>query len=169
MTSLSPLQISILNVINLDKYNDDPDIILLRNIVSTYKNIPLVTTLDMSKPSRPKTVISPADQCVAKKSSGTQCTRRRKNAELYCGTHLKGCPHGDISTTSNDAAKTRYTVSVWIQIIDEITFYIDDNHNIYNSEDIMNNKVNPKVIAKYDVDENGKYSIRRFIEPNEVA
>ena len=156
---------SISNIINLSKYDDDGDIISIRHIISTLTDINNNSTREC-KPLRQKTSILPSEQCVAKKSSGCQCTRRRKNTESYCGTHLKGRPHGDFSSSPEMESDTRrYTTSVWIQIIDEITYYIDDNNNIYNPEDIIYNKINPKVIAKYDVDESGIYSIRSFINP----
>ena len=39
-------------------------------------------------------------------------------------------------------------------------YYIDDSFNVYQTEDIMLNKVNPKIIAKYEkrVDKQGQVS-----------
>ena len=42
-----------------------------------------------------------------------------------------------------------------------IIYYIDDIENVYDTVDIHNNKTNPKVIAKYTVD-NGVYKIPQF-------
>jgi hypothetical protein len=156
------LKRSILDIINREQYDDDLNIVSLRHIVSMYE--PKEQTQDNSslKTGRPRVPVLPSEQCGAKKSSGLQCTRRRKNAEKYCGTHMKGCPHGDISNNVNETAKTRYTVNVWMQVIDEIPFYIDDDRNVYQADDIISNKVNPRVIAKYEINEQGEYVIPSF-------
>ena len=49
-------------------------------------------------------------------------------------------------------------MAVWPQEINGILYYIDDFGNIYKSEEIISNKGNPNVIAKYTL-ENGIYSI----------
>ena len=40
-------------------------------------------------------------------------------------------------------------VEVWAQDILGIIYYIDKNGNVYQAEDIVSNKQNPKIIAKY--------------------
>ena len=42
-----------------------------------------------------------------------------------------------------------------------IIYYIDNNNNVYQAEDIVSNKINPKIIAKY-VKEGLIYSIPEF-------
>jgi hypothetical protein len=50
---------------------------------------------DFMKRKRVKNVVHLSDRCCAKKANGDQCTRRKKDpADEYCGTHLKGTPHG---------------------------------------------------------------------------
>ena len=49
-------------------------------------------------------------------------------------------------------------MAVWPQEINGILYYIDNNNNIYKSEEIISNKINPNVIAKYK-EEDGVYSI----------
>ena len=44
------------------------------------------------------------------------------------------------------------------QDIKGIIYYIDDDGNVYEPNDVMNNVIDPKVIAKY-VENNGVYSI----------
>ena len=47
------------------------------------------------KRKRVKNVVHLSDRCCAKRANGEQCTRRRKDTTTeYCGTHLKGTPHG---------------------------------------------------------------------------
>jgi hypothetical protein len=156
------LKRSILDIINREQYDDDLNIISLRHIVSMYEPKEQIQDNSSLKTGRPRVPVLPSEQCGAKKSSGLQCTRRRKNAEKYCGTHMKGCPHGDISNNVNETAKTRYTVNVWMQVIDEIPFYIDDDRNVYQADDIISNKVNPRVIAKYEINKQGEYVIPSF-------
>jgi len=52
-------------------------------------------------------------------------------------------------------------VEVWAQEIHGIIYYIDKTCNVYQVEDIIANKVNPKVIAKY-IKTGDKYAIPEF-------
>ena len=54
--------------------------------------------------------------------------------------------------------KTHKKVQVWIQEIRGISYYIDNENNIYDHQDIVNNRLNPKIIAKY-TKVNGVYDI----------
>ena len=51
---------------------------------------------------------------------------------------------------------------IWAEEIKGICYYIDDTNNIYDHEDIIKNKENPKIIANYKVDFEGKYSIPEY-------
>ena len=81
-------------------------------------------------------------------SSNEQCTRRKKEESEYCGTHMKGTPHG-IMDNQGEAKTNTQKVEVWAQDIQGIVYYIDKNNNVYQAEDIVGNKTNPKIIAKY--------------------
>lgn len=72
----------------------------------------------------------------------------KKEGSEYCGTHLKGTPHG-IVDTQNEQKNSTQKVEVYAQDIQGIVYYIDKNNNVYQAEDITVNKVNPKIIAKY--------------------
>ena len=54
--------------------------------------------------------------------------------------------------------KTHKTVQVWIQEIHGISYYIDKFNNVYDHHDIVNNRKDPKIIAKY-TNEGGSYNI----------
>ena len=56
---------------------------------------------------------------------------------------------------------TTKKVEIWAHDIQGIIYYIDNNNNVYQAEDIVGNKENPKVIAKY-VKDCDKYSIPEF-------
>lgn len=113
---------------------------------------------DFVKRKRVKNVVPICDRCCAKRASGEQCTRRKKDGEQYCGTHVKGAPHGILDETASSSV-TKKKVSVWGQDIKGIVYYIDDNGNVYNPEDILSNRENPRVIAKYVKTSDGGYSI----------
>ena len=102
---------------------------------------------DFLKRKRVKNVVPYFDRCCAKRASGEQCTRRKKEGCEYCGTHMKGTPHGLVENEENK--QTTQKIEVWAQEILGIVYYIDKFGNVYQAEDIVNNKTNPKVIAKY--------------------
>lgn len=107
---------------------------------------------DFSKRKRVKNVVPFFDRCCAKRANGEQCTRRRKAIEdEYCGTHMKGTPHGVVDNSEDGKTSDILTqkVEVWAQDIQGIIYYIDKNMNVYQAEDIVNNITNPKIIAKY--------------------
>ena len=115
---------------------------------------------DFMKRKRVKSVVPIYDRCCAKRASDEQCTRRKKDGCEFCGTHLKGTPHGVVDE-SNEPKNNTQKVDVWAQDIQGIVYYIDKNMNVYQAEDIISNKVNPKIIAKYFRD-GETYSIPEF-------
>jgi hypothetical protein len=115
---------------------------------------------DFQKRKRVKNFVPMFDRCCAKRASNEQCTRRRKDDSEYCGTHLKGTPHGIVDNL-NEPKNTTQKVEVQAQDIQGIIYYIDKNNNVYQAEDIISNKINPKIIAKY-VKEGENYSIPEF-------
>ena len=108
-----------------------------------------LTKEDFMKRKRVKNVVHLSDRCCAKRANGEQCTRRRKDTTTeFCGTHLKGSPHG-VCDLEEDSKPLGQKIEVWLQDIQGIVYYIDKCFNVYQPEDIMGGKVNPKVIAKY--------------------
>lgn len=120
-----------------------------------------LTKDDFIKRKRVKNVVHLSDRCCAKRANGEQCTRRRKDTLTeYCGTHLKGRPHG-VCEVEEDSKQKGQKIEVWLQDIQGIVYYIDKGFNVYQPEDIMTGIVNPKVIAKY-VKVGDVYSIPEF-------
>ena len=115
---------------------------------------------DFQKRKRVKNFVPIFDRCCAKRASNEQCTRRKKDGCEYCGTHLKGTPHG-IVDAQNEPKNTTQKIEVYAQDIQGIIYYIDKNNNVYQAEDIIGNKINPKIIAKY-VKDGENYSIPEF-------
>ena len=103
---------------------------------------------EFAKRKRVKNAISLFERCCAKRANGEQCTRRRKDEEKYCGTHTKGIPHGVLDGPA-DTLQVSTKVEVWAQDIQGIIYYLDKTGNVYQPEDIVTNKFNPKIIAKY--------------------
>ena len=118
------------------------------------------TKEDFQKRKRVKNFVPIYDRCCAKRASDEQCTRRKKESFEYCGTHLKGTPHGIIDK-QNEPKNTTQKVEVYAQDIQGIVYYIDKNNNVYQAEDIISNKINPKIIAKY-IKNDEVYSIPEF-------
>jgi hypothetical protein len=119
-----------------------------------------ITKEDFMKRKRVKNAVHLTDRCCAKRATGEQCTRRKKEGYEYCGTHLKGTPHG-ICENDDDTKEDTKKIEVWVQDIKGISYYIDKNNNVYQTEDIFGNKSNPRVIAKY-VKNGDEYSIPEF-------
>ena len=101
---------------------------------------------DFMKRKRIKSVVPMHDRCHAKRANGEQCTRRKKDGCAYCGTHAKGIPHGMFDIL--EPATTNVKVDTWVQDIKGIMYHIDSAGNVYDPEDILLNKINPKVIMK---------------------
>ena len=115
---------------------------------------------DFQKRKRVKNFVPIYDRCCAKRATGEQCTRRRKDDSEYCGTHMKGIPHGIINNQNETKTNTQ-KVEVCAQDILGIVYYIDKSNNVYDTADIIKNILNPKIIAKY-VKNGETYSIPEF-------
>ena len=113
------------------------------------------------KRKRVKNLVPHFERCIAKKAEGEQCTRRKKDKEDFCGTHVKGTPHGMVSSNSDNIVTTT-KVEVWVQEIKGINYYIDASNNVYKPEDIISNMQNPNIIAKWALNEKGNYTIPEF-------
>jgi hypothetical protein len=115
---------------------------------------------DFVKRRRIKNTIPVTNRCSAKRSNGEQCTRRRKDDCEFCGTHFKSTPYGLVnSDSSNDPVYHRH--EVFAEDIKGIVYYIDRNQNVYKTEDILQNKENPEIIARYTLVGN-TYTIPEF-------
>jgi hypothetical protein len=119
-----------------------------------------ITTDDIKKRKRVKNIVPFCDKCQALRANGQQCSRRKKDGFDFCGTHNKGTPHGHIENKPEQNPYTKRVV--WIQEINGICYYIDDNTNVYDSGDIVNNITDPRIIAKYQKNAFGEYSIPAF-------
>jgi hypothetical protein len=115
---------------------------------------------DFQKRKRVKNFVPIYDRCCAKRATGEQCTRRKKEGSEYCGTHMKGTPHGIVDSSDEPKINTQ-KVELWAQDIKGIVYYIDKYNNVYDTADIIKNKLNPKIIAKY-LKDGENFSIPEF-------
>lgn len=137
---------------------DASDKNMIINYITNYTTMQLEKE-DFVRRKRVKNVVPYYERCHAKRANGERCTRRKKGDCDYCGTHEKGQPHGVISENINDA--TFKKITVFAQDIKGIIYYLDNNNNVYDPQDIINGIKNPKIIAKYE-HVNNTYTIPEF-------
>jgi hypothetical protein len=107
---------------------------------------------DFVKRKRVQTSIPDDSRCIANKSCNERCTRRRKYGSEYCGTHHKH--------TTPEGQEPVKKMDVIAKEMEGIVYYVDDFQNVYRTEDILNEKENPQVVAKYEQLAGGRYLIR---------
>ena len=128
-------------------FNDKEKMNELIEYVYEYERLQMYQD-DLSKRKRIKNTIPVTNRCNAKRANNEQCTRRRKEGSEFCGTHVKGVPHGLVTADNNNDHTTKLEV-IATEIMG-IVYYIDNNKNVYNTEDIMNQSQTPRIIAKYE-------------------
>lgn len=121
------------------------------NFIYTYEHLTIEKS-DLQKRKRVKNIVPFCDRCKAKRANGEQCSRRKKDEFNFCGTHIKGIPHGEIQQDESKEKETRTSVTVWAEEIMGIMYYIDKNKNVYSPSDILNEMENPRIIAKWEME-----------------
>ena len=142
------------NSLFIDKKNESNFL----KYVYDYENLSITKT-DLQKRKRSKNIIPQYDRCNACRANGEQCTRRKRDDDIFCGTHIKGTPNGIINSNKKIAPTVNKKITVWYEDIVGIQYYIDETGNVYKPEDIMSNKDKPDIIGKWVKKENGEYSI----------
>jgi|TARA_B100001287_G_C22684588_1_gene532515 hypothetical protein len=117
---------------------------------------------DFEKRKRVKNVVPVCERCNARRADNTQCSRKRRDGSVFCGTHIKGTPHGVFSSDDTLGVSQSKQVQVTAQEINGIIYYIDSVENVYKMEDVLSSKTNPRIIAKYVKNMDGTYSIPDF-------
>ena len=147
-------------VVNLSNVDND-NISKLLTFIYDYPNLCL-TKEDFQKRKRVKNTVPQFERCTAKRANGEQCTRRKKDGSCFCGTHIKGTPHGVVDD-SNAPSQQVKKVEVWVQEIKGINYYIDSDKNVYLPEDIISNSKSPRVIGQWEKNDE-EYSIPNIEE-----
>lgn len=107
-------------------------------------------------------IVAPCNRCIAKRTDGEQCTRKKKRTSEYCGTHSK---MNEINTTSGQPiylSTNKQKMEISAEDIQGIIYHIDQYNNVYHTEDILEGKENPRIITKVTKDENNNYLIPCF-------
>lgn len=141
-----------LNLIEKDKVSK------LLEFVFQYESL-VLTKNDIYIPKRVKIEIPCSQRCISKRVNGEQCTRRKSKDNDYCGTHLKVVRHEDFISKEN--VETKKTIKVYAENIQGIIYYIDEYLNVYNTEDILDEKEDPQIVAKAKKD-GERYFIPEF-------
>ena len=125
--------------------------------------------------------LSHEERCNATRKQGERCTRKKIKGSMYCGTHnvkyqqqqqnqiyeqyvgSKTCSSSSKYLqeyqNNTDNFEGKQNVEVIAQEIQGIIYYMDKNLNVYNTEDIYKNIVNPRIIAQAIQLGNNVYSI----------
>ena len=118
---------------------------------------------DFMKRRRVKNTVPVENRCNAKRANGEQCTRKRREDCEFCGTHYKGTPHG-VSTPndqSSSSSNEEVSLEVFAEDIGGIVYYIDKFKNVYNTSDVLQGKLNPAIVAKWEK-QGERYTIPEF-------
>ena len=121
-----------------------------------------ITKIDLQKRKRVKNSVPLNERCCALRANHEQCTRRKKEGERFCGTHIKGTPHGEMKE-GEIVQDSTVKVDVWAQDIKGIIYFIDKKNNVYDPQDVHQNLHNPRIIAKYSKTHDGEYSLVKCI------
>ena len=113
-----------------------------------------IIALKLEKP-KVKKDISVNEQCNATRMDGERCTRRKKQDGHFCGTHIN-CPSPIAFTVDTVPSITDKVVSAID--IQGIIYYIDEDLNVYNTEDVIKEVVDPSIIGRACIN-NGVYTI----------
>jgi hypothetical protein len=139
------------------KFEDKSKLNDLLEYVYEYERL-IFSKDDLSKRRRVQNSIPTQNRCNAKRADNKQCTRKRKDGFEFCGTHSKGAPHGLADDVCGVCTKKIDVVATDIM---GIVYYIDKFNNVYKTEDILEGKTDPQIIAKSTII-NGKMSIPEF-------
>jgi len=106
------------------------------------------------------------ERCLAIRSNGAQCERAKKRGEQqFCSTHCKMTPQGiapgpvPIVREGEETTNPRIRREVFIQDVRGIAYYVDKEGNVYKTEDILDERPQPRIIAHYLRDAQGVVTI----------
>jgi hypothetical protein len=83
-------------------------------------------------------------RCIACCYNKQQCSKNKKKNSDFCGVHKTATPYGIIQQKDDQIVQ----IDVTLTEIKGILCFIDNLNNIYEMEDIIKKKINPKVIAR---------------------
>ena len=89
----------------VDTFDDNDKCEEFAQFVYDYDRL-VLSAEDLTKRKRIKNDVPYCERCMAQRSNSEQCTRRKKDGEMYCGTHVKGTPHGHVNSATDAQAQT---------------------------------------------------------------
>jgi hypothetical protein len=101
-----------------------------------------ITKEDFIQTKRTRSSVSECERCNALRANGERCTRRKQTGLEYCGTHEKSQPHGSIEKTTEINKE-----EVNIKEVKGIYYYEDKDGVLYKTEDILENRIDPRKIV----------------------
>ena len=129
---------------------------------STISSEQIPTSNPQPPKKRVKPPVTPENRCRAKLSNGGECSRKRLKEGQLCGYHNKVQPYGIVTICPmiNKSSKDQDAVSheVFAVEIQGLVYYVDHHGNVFRTEDVLNDALNPTVIAQYTKTPSG-YSI----------
>jgi hypothetical protein len=139
------------NIISIIENDSELDIDMRKRLSLLIKNIPetVLNKDDFTRRKRSKSSVPIYLRCNAMRANGEQCSRKKKGDLEYCGTHEKNRPHGEFENKIADKEDELKKTEVYLTEINGIAYYIDANNNVYNSQDILENKEIPRKIGVY--------------------
>jgi len=137
---------------------NNPDVSRLLTYVYEYNRLSLGKE-DFMKRKRNKLGVNLCERCTAKRSNAEQCTRRKKQGSEFCGTHTKGIPHGVCEEINIPQVSTVSKIEVRVQDINGIMYFIDSNENVYQTEDVLIEKKNPRIIGRCVTNNDGENEV----------
>ncbi len=159
---ISTFKNDILKIIQQDKQNNitsHETIDKLHELIKTYEKL-YITESDLKK-KRSRNTIPPCERCNALRANGDQCTRRKKNDSMFCGTHTKGTPNG-IYNNINDTSDCYEKREIEIVEFKGIPYYCDKQNRIYSHHDILQNIDSPTIIGEFLYDNDNSKQIKFY-------
>jgi hypothetical protein len=107
-----------------------------------------------TKRKRVVTEIAPEFRCLAKLEDGERCNRKKSGKKDFCSIHKNEIPFGIIEKENG-----QQHVIIFLEDIEGIHYYMDENHNIYCMESIKKGIKNPPIIGKKVFHEEKKHFV----------
>ena len=92
------------------------------NLINNY-----ITTNNCKNELNEKSIVI-VNRCKAKKKNGTQCKRKLKSGDKYCGVHQEKRSYGDIVENNNDNL-----TKLWFEKIGNKLYLLDSYNNVYEN------------------------------------
>ena len=110
-------------------------------------------------PRKKETSVQSCDRCLAKRGAGDRCTRRRREGQMFCGTHCKSTPNGVVSS-ADEHLEGWEKLEVSVETNRGIPYFVDRQGYVYHYGDILQRVHNPRRVGRMITRDN----IQVFVE-----